>query len=178
MPSTTCTGNVKACAGGQRDTASDRQQLDMRAAGLRAAFAEQRHQLHQAAGTGKARQAADMHLRRERGAHIFRLFAEKGGLAFRVPFNAADPVNTPNTLDVENPKVLAALVDSVKQLRTLKIPMNATLAQVQTEPRTGGERIPIHGGPGPEGIFNVITPVDLKPELGWTKIRHGSSWIM
>ena len=44
--------------------------------------------------------------------------------------------------------------------------------------QAGGERIPIHGGPGPEGIFNVITPVDLKPELGWTKIRHGSSWIM
>ncbi|WP_397399380.1 penicillin acylase family protein [Phenylobacterium sp.] len=113
-----------------------------------------------------------------RGAHIFRLFADKGGLAFKVPFDPSDPVNTPNTLDVENPKVLAALLDSVKQLRTLKIPMNATLAQVQTEPRAGGERIPIHGGPGPEGIFNVITPVELKPELGWTKIRHGSSWIM
>lgn len=113
-----------------------------------------------------------------RGAHIFRLFAEKGGLRFKVPFDAADPVNTPNTLDVEDPRVLAALVDAVKQLRTLRIPMDATLAQVQTEPRAGGERIPIHGGPGPEGIFNVITPVDLKSELGWTKIRHGSSWIM
>jgi acyl-homoserine-lactone acylase len=56
--------------------------------------------------------------------------------------------------------------------------MNATLGQVQTEPRAGGERIPIHGGPGPEGIFNVITPIDLKADLGWTKIRHGSSWIM
>jgi acyl-homoserine-lactone acylase len=56
--------------------------------------------------------------------------------------------------------------------------MDAALGQVQTEPRAGGERIPIHGGPGPEGVFNVITPVDLKPGLGWTKIRHGSSWIM
>ena len=113
-----------------------------------------------------------------RGAHVFRLFAEKGGLRFKVPFDAADPVNTPNTLDVEDPRVLAALVETVKQLRTLRIPMDATLGQVQTEPRAGGERIPIHGGPGPEGIFNVITPVDLKPDLGWTKIRHGSSWIM
>ena len=113
-----------------------------------------------------------------RGAHIFRLFAEKGGLRFKVPFDAADPVNTPNTLDVEDPRVLTALIDAVQQLRTLRIPMDATLAQVQTEPRAGGERIPIHGGPGPEGIFNVITPVDLKAELGWTKIRHGSSWIM
>ena len=113
-----------------------------------------------------------------RGAHIFRLFAEKGGLVFKVPFDPADPVNTPNTLDVDNPRVLAALVDAVKQLRTLGIPMDAALGQVQTEPRAGGERIPIHGGPGPEGVFNVITPVDLKPGLGWTKIRHGSSWIM
>lgn len=113
-----------------------------------------------------------------RGAHIFRLFAEKGGLRFKVPFDPADPVNTPHTLDVDDPKVLAALTDAVAQLRTLKIPLTATLAQVQTEPRAGGERIPIHGGPGPEGIFNVITPIDLKPELGWTKIRHGSSWIM
>ena len=113
-----------------------------------------------------------------RGAHVFRLFAEKGGLRFKVPFDAADPVNTPNTLDVQDPRVLAALVEAVKQLRALKIPLDAPLGQVQTEPRAGGERIPIHGGPGPEGIFNVITPVDLKAELGWTKIRHGSSWIM
>ena len=113
-----------------------------------------------------------------RGAHIFRLFAEKGGLVFKVPFDPADPVNTPHTLDVDNPRVLAALVDAVKQLRALGIPMDAALGQVQTEPRAGGERIPIHGGPGPEGVFNVITPVDLKPGLGWTKIRHGSSWIM
>lgn len=113
-----------------------------------------------------------------RGAHVFRLFAEKGGLQFKVPFDPKDPVNTPHTLDVDDPRVLKALVDAVRQLQVLKIPMDATLAQVQTEPRKGDERIPIHGGPGPEGIFNVITPVDLKPELGWTKIRHGSSWIM
>lgn len=113
-----------------------------------------------------------------RGAHIFRLFADKGGLQFKVPFDAADPVNTPNTLDVDDPKVLSALVGAVRQLRDLNIPMDAALGQVQTEPRAGGERIPIHGGPGPEGIFNVITPISLKPELGWTKIRHGSSWIM
>lgn len=112
-----------------------------------------------------------------RGAHIFRLFAEKGGIRFRVAFDPKDPVNTPNTLDVDDPKVLEALVAAVKQLKDLGIPMTATLAEVQTEPR-GADRIPIHGGPGPEGIFNVITPVDLKPGLGWTKIRHGSSWIM
>ena len=112
-----------------------------------------------------------------RGAHVFRLFAEKGGLRFKVPFDPARPLDTPNTLDVDDPKVLAALTEAVKQVRTLKLPFDAPLGQVQTEPR-GTQRIPIHGGPGPEGVFNVITPVELKPELGWSKIRHGSSWIM
>ena len=32
--------------------------------------------------------------------------------------------------------------------------------------RAGGERIPIHGEPGPEGVFNIITPIDLSPGLG------------
>jgi acyl-homoserine-lactone acylase len=113
-----------------------------------------------------------------RGAHVFRLFAEKGGLRFKVPFDPKDPVNTPHTLDVDDPRVLKALTDAVAQLRGLRIPMDAPLRAVQTEPRAGGERIPIHGGPGPEGIFNVITPVNLVAEHGWTKIRHGSSWIM
>jgi acyl-homoserine-lactone acylase len=112
-----------------------------------------------------------------RGAHIFRLFADKGGLKFKVAFDPKDPVRTPHTLDVDDPKVLAALVEAVKQLQTLRIAMDAPLGQVQSEPRRDGA-VPIHGGPGPEGIFNVITPVDLKPERGWTKIRHGSSWIM
>lgn len=112
-----------------------------------------------------------------RGAHIFRLFAEKGGLKFKVGFDPKDPVRTPNTLDVDDPKVLAALVGAVTLLQDLKIAMDAPLGLIQSEPRAGGA-VPIHGGPGPEGIFNVITPVDLKPELGWTKIRHGSSWIM
>jgi acyl-homoserine-lactone acylase len=112
-----------------------------------------------------------------RGAHVFRLFAEQGGLRFKVPFDPKDPVRTPHTLDVDDPKVLAALVGAAKQLSELRLPPGAQLGDVQTEPR-GAERIPIHGGPGPEGVFNVITPIELKAERGWTKIRHGASWIM
>ncbi|MFM2109113.1 MAG: hypothetical protein RLZZ372_37, partial [Pseudomonadota bacterium] len=40
------------------------------------------------------------------------------------------------------------------------------------------ERIPIHGGPGGDGIFNNMQPEDLKPGLGWTSIRHGASFVM
>jgi acyl-homoserine-lactone acylase len=112
-----------------------------------------------------------------KGAHLFHLFAENGGLVFKVAFDPADPVNTPNTLDVANPKVLEALQKAVDQLAGLKIPLDAALGDVQRETR-GEERIPIHGGAGQEGVFNVITVADLEPELGWTSIRHGSSWIM
>lgn len=112
-----------------------------------------------------------------KGAHLFHLFAENGGLVFKVAFDPADPVNTPHTLDVANPKVLEALQKAVDQLAELKIPLDAALGDVQRETR-GEERIPIHGGAGQEGVFNVITVGDLEPELGWTSIRHGSSWIM
>jgi acyl-homoserine-lactone acylase len=119
----------------------------------------------------------DLHVNLDsRGAQVFRLFADKGGLKFKAAFDPRDPVGTPNTLDVADPAVLKALVEAVNALDALHIPFDAPLGQVQGEPR-GAERIPIHGGPGPEGIFNVITPA--KPvEGGWAKIVHGSSWIM
>jgi acyl-homoserine-lactone acylase len=112
-----------------------------------------------------------------RGAHLFHLFAEGKGLHFKVPFDPKNPVTTPNTLDTANPAVLAALEKAVDKLNDLKIPLDARLGDVQRETR-GQERIPIHGGAGPEGVFNVITVENLEPELGWTSIRHGASWIL
>lgn len=112
-----------------------------------------------------------------RGAHLFHLFAQNGGLKWKVPFNPADPVRTPNTLDVADPAVLAALNKAVDELNTLRIPLNARLGDVQHEVRNGTP-IPIHGGAGPEGVFNVVTVTDLKPDVGWTRIQTGASWIM
>jgi acyl-homoserine-lactone acylase len=114
-----------------------------------------------------------------RGAHLFHLFAENRGLKWKVPFDPARPLATPNTLDVSDPAVLAALEKAVDTLAELNIPADARLGDVQQEMRDG-ERIPIHGGAGPEGVFNVISVQNdsLKPDLGWTKIRHGASWIM
>jgi len=72
--------------------------------------------------------------------------------------------------------VLAALQAAVDQLEAARIPLDARLGDVQAETRNG-ERIPIHGGAGPEGVFNVITVEDFQPEKGWVSIRHGASWI-
>jgi acyl-homoserine-lactone acylase len=112
-----------------------------------------------------------------RGAHLFRVFAASGGLRWQVPFDPADPVGTPRGLDTAAPQTLQALVTAVRTVRGLGLPLDAPLSAVQTEPR-GAERIPIHGGPGTEGIFNVITPSNLQAGLGWTKIVHGASWVM
>src|SRR5262249_9796299 len=64
----------------------------------------------------------------------------------------------------------------VDELNELKIPLDAKLGDVQAEVR-GTDRIPIHGGKGQEGVFNVVDTVDLKPQAGWTKVQHGASWI-
>ena len=119
----------------------------------------------------------DLHVNLDsRGAHLFRLFYEYGGLRWKVPFNPADPVRTPNTLDVADPYVLTALEKAVDELNQLKIPLDAKLGDVQAEVR-GSDRIPVHGGRGPEGVFNVVDTVDLQPQKGWVKVQHGASWI-
>lgn len=111
-----------------------------------------------------------------RGAHLFHLFAEAGGIRFKDRFDVGNAVRTPAKLDGGDPKVLAALTTAVDKLNELKIPLDARLGDVQAETRNG-KRIPIHGGAGPEGVFNVITVDSLEPEKGWTSIRHGASWI-
>ena len=55
---------------------------------------------------------------------------------------------------------------------------SASSAPADVAPGGGDARIPIHGGPGTEGIFNTIYPTYLQPSLGFTSIAAGSSWIM
>ena len=111
-----------------------------------------------------------------RGAHLFHLFAEAGGIRFKDAFDPNNAVHTPAKLDTGDARVIAALDATVDKLAELKIPVDARLGDVQAETRNG-KRIPVHGGAGPEGVFNVITVEDLEPEKGWTSIRHGASWI-
>ncbi|WP_051471976.1 penicillin acylase family protein [Patulibacter minatonensis] len=94
---------------------------------------------------------------------------------FRTPFDPADPVNTPGGLNALTPTVPVALNQAVDDLAKAGLPIDATLRQGQTVTRRG-ERIPIPGGPGPSGIFNVITPV-WNPAKGYTEVVHGSSFV-
>jgi len=112
-----------------------------------------------------------------RAAHVFHLFVEAGGLQFEPGFDPAKPLEWPQRLDRANPAVREALGKTAAKLAELQISADARLGDVQVETR-GSERIPIHGGPGGDGIFNNMQPEDLKPGLGWTSIRHGASFVM
>ncbi|NJO14052.1 MAG: penicillin acylase family protein, partial [Rhizobiales bacterium] len=114
-----------------------------------------------------------------RGAALFRAFWAKAsrlpGL-WQVPFDPADPVNTPRALAIEGAKgdkLMAALADAVAELDAANIALDAPWGEVQRV-FAGNEAIAIHGGPGTLGILNmqesVAIPNGLTP-------RHGTSYI-
>ncbi|HEX6359365.1 penicillin acylase family protein [Actinophytocola sp.] len=95
-----------------------------------------------------------------RGALLFsRYWSRIGRLPsaqlWQVPFDLADPVRTPNTLNTANPVVRQALLDAVGDLRGAGIPLDAPLREYQYTER-GGERFPIGGGRPELGVFNVV----------------------
>ena len=95
---------------------------------------------------------------------------------FTTPYLNADPVNTPSGLNVANPLVSRAFADAVTDLEGADIPVDAALGGFQFSTR-GGERIPIHGGPGGLGVFNAID-APFSATDGFREIVHGSSFIM
>jgi acyl-homoserine-lactone acylase len=123
-----------------------------------------------------------------RGAVLFRRFVERvrssaapvslptSSQIYTTQFDASDPVNTPRGLNTGNAQVKQALGDAVNDLRSNGIPLDATLRSYQYEQR-GKERIPIHGGPGTDSLFNAIN-VSWDPPGGYTDVPHGSSFVM
>jgi len=95
---------------------------------------------------------------------------------YTTPFSASDPLNTPRGLNTDNPQVKQALGDAVNDLVSNGIPLDASLRSHQYETR-GKQKIPIHGGPGSDGLFNAIN-VLWKPPIGWPDVPHGSSFVM
>lgn len=112
-----------------------------------------------------------------RGAMLFQRFWLKVPAAARwkVPFSAADPVGTPNTLNADDPAVRKAFVDAVAELRAAKIPFDAPLGDHQVVVRNG-ERIPVHGGHNSNGVLNMLVPT-WDPARGNVEVVHGSSYI-
>ncbi|MFK0023726.1 penicillin acylase family protein [Streptomyces sp. NPDC090798] len=95
---------------------------------------------------------------------------------WKVPFSAADPVHTPNTLNTQAPGVATALADAVSELRAAGIALDATLGSHQVVVR-GGQRIPVPGGTESLGVWNKVEPVWDAAAGGYTEVTTGSSYI-
>jgi len=116
-----------------------------------------------------------------RGAHVWRelwrIVSRTPGL-YRVPFDVADPVNTPRGIAVDQPPVGEAirrgLAQAQQRFEQAGIALNATLGSIQYLEH-GGARIPIPGGDGGTGMWSVIS-AQLRPE-GYTPILAGNSYI-
>lgn len=115
-----------------------------------------------------------------RGTALFRAFWDRAarlpGL-WQVPFDAADPVNTPRALAIDGAKgekVLAALSAAVAELDAAGIALDAAWGSVQHWP-VGDERIAIHGGPGEAGVLNMQRSRPV-PGGGMVPV-HGTSYI-
>lgn len=101
-----------------------------------------------------------------RGAHVFREFWRAGTTipnVYRVPFDRAQPVATPNGLRMDDAatatRVWEALTQAVQKIRAAGVALDAPLASVQHaifDPATVGQAIGVHGGDEVEGVLNNI----------------------
>ncbi|MFF1720678.1 penicillin acylase family protein [Streptomyces sviceus] len=95
---------------------------------------------------------------------------------WKVPFSAADPVHTPNTLDTGSPAFARALADTVTELRAAGIALNSRLGEHQFVVRNG-KRIAVPGGTESLGVWNKVEPVWDPAGGGYTEVTTGSSYI-
>jgi acyl-homoserine-lactone acylase len=125
-----------------------------------------------------------------RGALLFRRFWTRASAVnvsvqpglqrapvWTVPFDAADPVNTPRGLNVANPLTQRAFGDALNDLAGAGIAVDAPLGQYQVDVRPDGTATPYHGGPGTLGVFNALNS-SWSASKGYAgPLAHGSSFI-
>ncbi|MFF8971803.1 penicillin acylase family protein [Streptomyces sp. NPDC014995] len=113
-----------------------------------------------------------------RGALLFDRFWRRFPAArqWKVPFSAADPVRTPNTLDTDAPAFTTALADAVAELRAAGIPLDAPLGDHQFVVRND-RRVPVPGGTESLGVWNKVEPVWNPAGGGYTEVTTGSSYV-
>ena len=97
-----------------------------------------------------------------RGAHLFREFWRAARVipgVYRVPFNAAQPVDTPSGLKMDDAAVAAkvweTLGGAVTRVRAAGFALDAPLGTVQ-RPLITSEAIALHGGDEIEGVLNNL----------------------
>jgi acyl-homoserine-lactone acylase len=105
-------------------------------------------------------------------------FTETTENAFRIPFDEADPINTPSGLII-NAGTRQALGEAIKLFQDRGVALDATLGELQYVVDAGAndERIPMHGGLGREGIFNVAQGPGPDSNGAYTPISTGPTYM-
>lgn len=105
---------------------------------------------------------------------------EVTNVLYAVPFDPADPVDTPRDLNVANAdvvtRVMGELAYTVTFFAEAGIPLDARWGDVQFDVRNG-ERIPIPGGSGNSGVYNAIYTAPQPQKGALTPVVAGSSYI-
>ncbi|MYW05262.1 penicillin acylase family protein [Streptomyces sp. SID3343] len=117
-----------------------------------------------------------------RGALLFDRFWRRFTAAvpdserWKVPFAPSDPVVTPHTLDTDSPIFSRALADSVAELDAAGIDAESRWGEHQFVVRDG-RRVPIPGGTGNLGVWNVVE-ADWDPAGGgYPDVSYGTSFV-
>lgn len=116
-----------------------------------------------------------------RGALLFREFWNSAAAIpdlWEVPFDRADPVNTPRKLKpATTPAMLAALKAATQKLQALNIPLDGRLGDYQGDTRNG-VRVPVHGAIGDiDGSYNSIHMRTGLQAGGYHDIVWGTSYV-
>jgi acyl-homoserine-lactone acylase len=112
---------------------------------------------------------------------LFREFWSRAGQVpgkWAIPFDPADPVNTPRELNpAASTALLKALAEAAAQLKAKGLPLDARLGDVQAEVRNG-VRYPIHGGVGnQDGSYNSIRMAPGLTSQGYSGVEWGTSYV-
>jgi acyl-homoserine-lactone acylase len=113
-----------------------------------------------------------------RAAMLFNLFWSKAAARpniWTVPFDPADPINTPRSLAVDGnagEALLSDLAGAADTLKKMGIALDAPLREIQFAIR-GEDRIPISGGPN-GGVLNNMS---ARPVSGGFDVFHGTSYF-
>lgn len=116
-----------------------------------------------------------------RGALLFREFWARA-LAlppiWAVPFDPADPVNTPRGIaPAAMQPLLASVKEAAHRLAALGIPLDARLGDYQIDQRAG-HRTAVHGGIGDiDGVYNALHMSGPLTRHGYGSVVWGSSYM-
>ena len=119
--------------------------------------------------------------RRSVGTHIFEEFLKRApeGSLWEVPFDAADPFNTPRDLAETNADVQAAMKAAIQHLRSKGVSMGARWGSLQVAGDRGAKPMPLGGGMG-DAAGNANALASYAPVQNadrYKPITYGSSHI-